>query len=113
LIIIILSSYILGFSPFEKLYGYVPDYYFFKVLGCTCFVLHPHIERSKFSSRPAIYVSIGYGECQKRYHCFDLITHKLYMSHHVIFLEHIPLFSISSIAHSLTRSNLIYINLFF
>jgi len=109
----ILSSYILGISPFEKLYGYAPDYSFFKMLGCTCFIFHPHIEHSKLLSRPAICVSIGYGECQKRYRCFDLITHKLYMSHHVIFLEHIPLFSISSIAHSLTRSNLIYIDLFF
>ena len=37
----ITSSHNSGFSPFEKLYGYVPDYSFFRVFGCTCFVLHP------------------------------------------------------------------------
>jgi hypothetical protein len=35
------------------------------------------------------------------------------MSHHVIFLEHIPLFFILSIAHNLTKSNLIHIDPFF
>lgn len=28
------------------------------------------------------------------YRCFDPITQKLYVSHHVLFLEHIPFFSI-------------------
>jgi len=37
----ITSSHNSGFSPFEKLYGYVPDYSSFRVFGCTCFVLHP------------------------------------------------------------------------
>ena len=109
----ILSSHISGFSSFKKLYGYAPDYSFFKVFGCTCFILHPHMERSKLSSRPVICVSIGYGEGQKGYRCFDQITQKLYMSHHVIFLEHIPLFFILSIAHNLTKSNLIHIDPFF
>ena len=44
------SSHILGFSPFEKLYRYAPDYSFFRVFGCTCFVLRPHVERNKLSS---------------------------------------------------------------
>ena len=36
-----IDDHILGFSPFEKLYGYVPDYSSFRVFGCTCFVLCP------------------------------------------------------------------------
>jgi len=40
----ITSSHNSGFSPFEKLYGYVPNYSSFRVFGCTCFVLHPHVE---------------------------------------------------------------------
>ncbi|XP_031257396.1 uncharacterized protein LOC116115383 [Pistacia vera] len=56
------SSHISGFSPFEKLYGYAPDYSFLKVFGCTCFILRPHVERSKLSSRSAICVFLGYGE---------------------------------------------------
>ena len=33
-------SHILGFSPFEKLYGYVPYYSSSRVLCYTCFILH-------------------------------------------------------------------------
>jgi len=44
------SSHNSGLSSFEKLYGYVPDYSSFRVFGCTCFVLRPHVELSKLSS---------------------------------------------------------------
>ena len=106
------SSHISGFSPFEKLYGYAPDYSSFKVFGCTCFVLRPHVERSKLSSRSVICVFLGYGEGKKGYRCFDPITQKLYVSRHVVFLEHIPFFSIPSTTHTLTRSDLIRIDPF-
>jgi hypothetical protein len=106
------SSHSSGLSPFEKLYGYVPDNSSFRVFGCTCFVLRPHIERSKLSSRSAICVFLGYGEGKKRYHCFDPITQKLYVFRHVVFLEHIPFFSIPSTTHSLTKSDLIRIDPF-
>jgi len=75
-------------SPFEKLYWrHVPDYSSFRVFGYICFVLCPHAERSKLSSRSAIYVFLGYGEGKKGYRCFDPITHKLYVSRHVVFLD--------------------------
>ena len=44
------SSHSSGLSPFEKLYGCVPNYSSFRVFGCTCFVLHPYVERGKLSS---------------------------------------------------------------
>jgi len=106
------SSYTSGVSPFEKLYGHAPDYSFFRVFGCTCFVLRPHVERSKLSSRSAICVFLGYGEGRKGYRCFDPITQKLYVSRHVVFLEHIPFYSIPSATHGLTRSDLIRIDPF-
>jgi hypothetical protein len=68
------SSYSSGFSPFEKLYEYVPDYSSFRVFGCTCFVLRPHVERSKLSSQFPICVFPGYGEGKKGYCFFDRIT---------------------------------------
>ena len=101
-----------GFSHFEKLYGYVLDYSSFRVFGCTCFILHPHAERSKFSSRSTICVFLGYDKGKKRYHCFDPITQKLYVSRHVVFLEHIPFFSIPSTTHNLTRPDIIRIDPF-
>jgi histone deacetylase 1/2 len=84
------SSHSSCLSHFENLYGYVPDYSSFRVFSCTCFVLRPHVERNKLSSRSTICVFLGYGEGKKGYRCFDPITQKLYVSRHVVFLEHIP-----------------------
>jgi len=106
------SSHSSGFSPFEKLYRYVPGYSSFRVFGCTCFVLCLYTERSKLSSRFVIYVFQGYGEGKKGYRCFDPITQKLYVSYHVVFLEHIPFFFIPSTTHSLTRPDIICIDPF-
>jgi hypothetical protein len=64
------------------------------------------------SSRSAICIFLSYGEGKKRYHCFDPITQKIYVSRHVVFLKHIPLFSIPSTTHSLTRPDIIRINPF-
>jgi hypothetical protein len=106
------SSHSSSLSHFKKLYRFVPDYSSFRVFGCTCFVLRPHTERNKLSSRSAICVFLGYGEGKKGYHCFDPITHKLYVSHHVVFLKHISFFSITSTTHTLTRSDIIRIDPF-
>jgi hypothetical protein len=107
------SFHILGFSLFKKLYGYAPDYSFFRVFCCTCFIPRPYVKHSKLSSRYIICIFLGYGKGKKEYYCFDPITQKLYVSRYVVFHEHIPFFSILSIAHSLTRFNLIYIDSFF
>jgi len=106
------SSHSSGPSPFEKLYVYVPDYSSFRVFGCTCFVLHPHVERSKLSSRTVICVFLGNGEGKKEYHYFDQISQKLYVSRHVVFLVHISFFSIPFTTHSLTKPELIRIDPF-
>jgi hypothetical protein len=106
------SSHSSGLSSFKKLYGFVPDYSSFRVFGCTCFVLRPHVERRKLSSQSAICVFLGYGEGKKVYRCFDQITQKLYVFRHVVFLEHIPFFSIPSTTHSLTKSDIIRIDPF-
>jgi hypothetical protein len=113
LINIILSSHSSGLSPFEKLYGYVPDYSSFRVFCCTYFFLRPHEKHSKLSSRSAICIFLGYGEGKKRYRCFNPITQKIYVSRHVVFLEHIPFFFISSTTHSLTKLDLIRKDPFF
>ncbi|TXG54110.1 hypothetical protein EZV62_019366 [Acer yangbiense] len=54
----------------------------------------------------------GYGEGQKGYHCFDPVTYKLYVSRHVIFLVHIPFFSIPTSTRDMTKSDLICIDPF-
>ena len=75
-----LFSHISSISHFGKLYGYAPDYSFFRVFGCTCFVLKSHVERSKLSSRSIISIFFSYSEGQKGYRCFDPTTQKLCVS---------------------------------
>jgi len=84
------------------------DFFFF----CAYFILHPHVERSKMSSQSAICVFICYGEGKKGYRYFDTITQKLYVSCHVVFLEHISFFSIPSTTHGLIRFDIIRIDHF-
>jgi hypothetical protein len=78
-------SYISGFSLFKKLYGCPSDYSFFRVFCCTCFIVYPHVERSKLCFWFAICVFFYHGKGKKGYHYFDPITHKLYVSRHVVF----------------------------
>jgi len=95
------SSHSSGLSPFEKLYGYVLDYSSFKIFYCTYFILHLHAECKKLSSQSVICVFLGYGKGKKAYCCFNLITQKLYVSCHVVFLEYITFFSTPSTTHKL------------
>ena len=106
------TSHNSGLSPFEKLYGYAPVYSSLRVFGCTCFVLRPHAERNKLASRSALCVFLGYGVSQKGYRCFDPVSQKLYVSRHVVFLEHIPFFSIPASSHNMTKSDLLCIDPF-
>jgi hypothetical protein len=85
----------------------------FLVVLVSFFVLRPHVERNKFSSQFVICVFLGYGEGKKGYRCFDSITQKLYVSRHVVFIEHIPFFSIPSTTYNLTRPDLIRIDPFY
>ena len=61
------TSYNSGMSPFEKLYGYTPDYSSLRVFSSTCFVLSLHVEHSKLSTRSVMCVFLGYGAGQKGY----------------------------------------------
>lgn len=49
---------------------------------------------------------------QKGCRYFDPVSQKLYVSHHVVFLEHIPFFLISSSSHNMTKFDLIHIDPF-
>jgi len=95
----ITSSVTSSLSPVEKLYDSIPDYSSMKVFGSTCFVLRPQVECNKLSSRSTVCVFLSYGDGHKGYRCYDSYTRKIYVSRHVVILEHIPFYSISSNSH--------------
>lgn len=64
------------------------------------------------SPRSTICVFLGYGEGQKDYRCYDPSSKKLYVSRHVVFLEHILFYSLSSDSHTPIMSELINIDNF-
>ncbi|KAK4373109.1 hypothetical protein RND71_008493 [Anisodus tanguticus] len=106
------TSHNSGISPYARLFGHTPLYSHLRVFGSTCFVLRPHAERTKLSSRVAICVFLGYGVGQKGYRCHDPVSGKLYVSRNVSFIEHVPFFSIPPTSHGMTKSDLIDIDPF-
>jgi len=68
-----------GLSHFEYLYGHALDNFALCVFGCTCFVLKPHVECTKLSTKSTSCVFLGYGLGKKGYRCFDLVSQKLYV----------------------------------
>ena len=64
------------------------------------------------SPKFALCVFLGYGVGQKGYRCFDPVSQKLYVSRHVVFLEHIPFFSVPASSHNMTQNDLIRIDPF-
>jgi hypothetical protein len=106
------TSHSSGLSPFEKLYGYVPNYSSFRVFGCTCFVLRPYMEHSKLSSRSAIYVFQVVVKVKKG---IDVLIQQLRNFICLVMLSFSSIylfFSISSTTHSLTKPDLIRIDPF-
>ncbi|KAK4366882.1 hypothetical protein RND71_014762 [Anisodus tanguticus] len=106
------TSHNSGISPYARLFVHTPLYSHLRVFGSTCFVLRPHAERTKLSSRVAICVFLGYGVGQKGYRCHDPVYGKLYVSRNVSFIEHVPFFSIPPTSHGMTKSDLIDIDPF-
>jgi len=88
------------------LYGHAPNYSTLCVFGCTYFVLKPHVKRIKLSAKFALCVFLGYSFGQKGYCCFDPVSQKLYVSCHIVFLEHISFFFIPTSSHYLTISDI-------
>ena len=94
------------------MYNYSPYYSSLRVFGSTCFVLHFQVEHNNLSSHSTICVFLRYGESQKGYHCFDPLSYKLYVSHHVFFLEHIHFYFIPIEFHNVSKFEIIHINIF-
>ena len=106
-------SHTSSLSLFENLYDYASDCSFLKVFDCTYFVIYPCEKRNKLSPHSVICVFLRDDEGQKGYCYFDLISHKLYVFHHVFFLEHIHFISIPTYqSHNVSKFEFVHIDPF-
>jgi hypothetical protein len=74
-------------SPYQLLYGSLPDIHSFKVFGCLCFASTLLAHRSKLQSRARKYVFLGYKSGTKGYVLYDLDTREIFVSRNVVFHE--------------------------
>jgi histone deacetylase 1/2 len=76
-------------SPFDCLFQRPPAYHFLRTFGCLCFpFLRPYNNHKlNFRSSPCVY--FGYSSSHLGYRCFDIESHRMYISRHVRFHEHV------------------------
>ncbi|GJX75405.1 retrovirus-related pol polyprotein from transposon TNT 1-94 [Tanacetum coccineum] len=76
-------------SPFEVLHGIPPSDDTLKTIRCLCYAtsLKPH--KDKFDPRGIKCVFIGYPPGQKGYKLYNLITHEVFHSRDVLFMENV------------------------
>ena len=93
--------------PYERLFGSPPDYHHLRSFGFVCFVLlQPH-EHNKLEPRSRLCCFLGYGETQKGYRCYDLVSHRLRVSRNVVFWEHRSFVEFSHFRGSLSSSSVL------
>jgi hypothetical protein len=67
-------------TPHQALFGTPPRYDHLHVFGCACYP-------NTASTRSTLYVFLGYSLDHKGYRCFDLSSHRVLISRHVVFDE--------------------------
>ena len=94
-------------TPYERLFGSPPDYRHLCSISSACFVLlQPH-EHNKLEPRSRLCCFLGYGETQKGYRCYDLVSHRLRVSRNVVFWEHRSFVELSHFRASLSSSSVL------
>ncbi|CAL1362863.1 unnamed protein product [Linum trigynum] len=83
------SSALRGQIPYTLLFNQIPNYHKLRVFGCLCYPwLRPYAPNNLAPrSHPCIF--LGYYPQRSAYKCFDSHTNRLFLSHHVHFVEDI------------------------
>jgi len=93
-------------SPYEYLFGQLPNYLKLRKFGCLCYPLTRSYNTNKLQpkSRPCVF--LGYSQTQNAYKCMDTTTKRLFLSRHVLFDEnrHVPPIPPDVSSHSLPTS---------
>nr|CAN70361.1 hypothetical protein VITISV_033646 [Vitis vinifera] len=103
------SAVIHNQTPYERLFGSPPVYHHLRSFGSACFVLLQSHEHNKLEPRSRLCCFLGYGETQKGYRCYDPVSHRLRVSHNVVFWEHRLFVELSHFRSSLTNSSVLEI----
>ena len=94
-------------TPYEHLFGSPPDHHHLHSFGSACFVLlQPH-EHNKLEPWLRLCCFLDYGETQKRYRCYDPVSHRLRISRNVVFWKHRSFFELSHFRASLSSSSIL------
>ncbi|XP_010268113.1 PREDICTED: uncharacterized protein LOC104605176 [Nelumbo nucifera] len=78
-----------GKSPYELLFGKEPTYKHIRVFWCLCHAHYQGRDKDKFGSRSRRCVFVGYPFGKKGWRLYDLDTNEFFVSHDVVFSEHI------------------------
>jgi len=76
-------------SLFDCLFQRSPDYTFLRTFGCLCFPFLRPYNNHKLDFRSSPCVFFGYSSSHLGYRCFDIESHRMYISRHVRFHEHV------------------------
>lgn len=74
-------------SPFELLFGQVPNYSNFRVYGCQVFPYLRDYAKHKLEPRSLPCIFIGYSSYHKGFRCLDPSTNRIFISRHARFNE--------------------------
>lgn len=96
------SKLLNGKPPYEILYHQAPSYDHIRIFGTSCFVWNRMKNNDKFALRNQKCLFVGYPFGQKGWRVYDLETHEFFVSHDVIFHEHI--FSFQKVENSEKQS---------
>jgi hypothetical protein len=77
----------LGYTPYERWFSHKPDLSHLHEIGCRAFVLIQNRHNPKIFNRSTECILIGYSLDSKAYRCYHRAMHKVFVSHHVSFIE--------------------------
>jgi len=76
-------------SPFDCFFQRSSDYHFLRTFGCLCFPFLRPYNNHKLDFRSSPCVFFCYSSSHLGYRCFDIESHRMYISRHVRFHEHV------------------------
>jgi hypothetical protein len=74
-------------TPHQALFGTPPRYDHLRVFWCACYPNTAATAPHKLAPRSTLCVFLGYSPDHKGYRCFDLSSHQVLISRHVVFDE--------------------------